>query len=318
MRLLLALLLVAPLAAAQEPPKQDPPKQDPPKAPAAAPKSGPATDEEADAAVAAFKKAMSGAIPSAQATALKELGKVRHEKVIRAIVPWLRTSNVDVAATAAFQLGELDHSVSADSLVAAIEPHAKHPMVLAAIFDALGKLGYESTSPVLVKLIDRSSDDDWRKPLEDVFAAIGRIGSENAVDPLLDWRRKNGGFGGGGGRRFGGGGGEMSGAKLRAACDKALKDITGGDEETTSDWEKWWRANRADLHAAATVTYRCRVLWERFDGPLGKKNPCPHASAGDKTHNSCSSAVRVRLIPEPEASAPPPPPPEGKQEGGGK
>jgi hypothetical protein len=302
MRLLLAVLLIAPLAAAQEPPKQDPPKQDPPKGPAAAPNAGPATDEEAEAAIATFKKAMSGALPSAQAAAILEVGKVRHEKVIRAILPQLRAANPDVAATAAHQLGELDHPLSAESLVAVIEGHAKHPVVLGAIFTALGKLGYESTSPALVRLIDRSSDDDWRKPLEDGFAAIGRIGSENAVDPLLDWRRKNGGFGGGG--RFGRGG-DFGGGRLRAACDKAIKDITGGDEETTSDWEKWWKANRADLHAGATITYRCRVLWERFDGPVGKKTPCPHASAGDKTHSSCGAFVRLRLIPEPEPSKPP-------------
>ncbi|HTF57776.1 MAG TPA: HEAT repeat domain-containing protein [Planctomycetota bacterium] len=318
-RYLLALILPAALSLAaagapalQDPPKQDPPKQDPK---AGVAKSGAATDEEAEAALAAFKKAMASDLPSSQIAALKEVSRVRHEKVIRAMVTYLRASNPDVAANAALQVAELDHPLSAESLLAAISPNEKRPVALAAIFSALGKLGYESASAPLVKLLDRSSDDDWKKVLEEAFNAIGRIGSAGAVDPLLDWRRKNGGIpgGGGGGRRFGGGGGagEVGGAKLRAACDRALKSITGGDEETTADWEKWWRANKAELQANATVTSRCRVTWERFDAPVGHKAPCPHAA--EKGHSACSQAVRTRLVPESDA----PPKGDGKEGGGG-
>jgi len=317
-RHLLALILPAALSLAaagapafQDPPKQDPPKQDP-KAGGAA-KTGPATDEEAEAALVIFKKAMASDLPSSQIAALKEISRVRHEKVIRAVITYLRAANPDVAANAALQLAELDHPSSVEALLAAITPNEKRPVALAAIFSAIGKLGYESASAPLVRLLDRSSDDDWKKVLEEAFNAIGRIGSAGAVDPLLDWRRKNGGIpGGGGGRRFGGGGGgEMGGAKLRAACDRALKSITGGDEETTADWEKWWKANRAELQANATVTYRCRLNWERYDGPVGHKTPCPHAA--DKGHATCSSTVRTRLIPETE----PPAKEEGKEGGGG-
>lgn len=286
-------------AAFQEPPKE-PPKQDPKAAPAA--KSAPATDDEAETALATFRKAMTADLPSSQMAALKEVAKVRHEKVIRAIGGYLQSNHPDVATSAAIQLAEQDHPVSAELLVKGIGPNDKRPVVLGAIFSSLGKLGYESVSGPLVKLLDKSNEDGWKKVLEEGINAIGRIGSAGAVDPLLDWRRRQGGGFGGGGRWGGGGGGGGQGSgRLWAACDKALKSITGGDEETTADWEKWWKANRTELVSAATVTYRCKISWERFDGARGRANPCPHAP--DKGHTSCSQVVRVRLVPEPDAPA---------------
>jgi HEAT repeat protein len=307
----LALTLVPAGVAAgfQDPPKPDPKNATPQKA-------GPATDEEADAALAKFKKDITADLPSSQMAALKEVGKCKHEKIIRAIASHLRAAHPDVAATASLQLGEQDNPLSADLLVAAIMPNEKRQVVLGAIFTTLGKLGYESASPILVKLLDKANDDDWKKVVEEAVNAVGRIGSASAVDPILDWRKRQaggGGFGGGRWGRGGGGGGgqgNQGGARIWQATDRALKSITGGDEETTADWEKWWKANRADLMAAATVTYRCNVTWERFDGAVGKKAPCPRIP--DKGHGSCTQKVRVRLIPESDA----PPTPQGPGPGG--
>jgi hypothetical protein len=292
-------------ASGQEAPKKDP------KAASPVAKTTPATDEEADAALATFKKAVGAELASSQMAAIKEVAKVRHEKVIRAIAAHLRSNFSDVAAGTAIQMGELDHPVSSELLVANIGPNDKRPVVLGAIFTSLGKLGYEASSDRLVPLLDKQNDDGWKKVLEEAMNAVGRIGSPRAVDPLLDWRKRQpgGGWGGrwGGG---GGGGGNNQSGRLWSAVDRALKSITGGDEETTNDWEKWWKANRADLMANATVTYRCKVTWERYDGPAGKRNPCPHAP--DKGHTSCSQVIRTRMIPEPDApSAPPGPPPGG-------
>ena len=301
-------LFVTPAGAAQDPPKQDPPKQDPPKKdPKAASnqKAAPATDEEAEAALATFKKAMAADLASAQMAALKDVAKVRHEKIIRAIAPYLRSNHPDVATSAAIQLGELDHPVSSEMLIGAISANDKRPVVLGALFTSIGKLGYEAASPTLVGLLDKTSEDGWKKVLEEAVNAIGRIGSARAVDPLLDWRRKQGG-GFGGGRWGGGGGGGGGSGRIWQAVDRALKSITGGDEETTADWEKWWKANRADLLAASTITYRCKISWERYDGSAGRKNPCPHAP--DKGHTSCSQPVRIRMVPEPDAPADTPPP----------
>ena len=315
-RLLYAVALSAALftssagaAAVQDPPKE-PPKQDPGKPATPAQKAAPATDDEAEAALATFKKAMTAELASAQMAAIKEVAKVRHEKVIRAIGQYLTSNHPDVATCAALQLAEQDHPTSSDLLVKGIGPNDKRPVVLGAIFNSLGKLGYESASPYLVGLLDKSSEDGWKKVLEEGINAIGRIGSARAVDPLLDWRRKQGG-GFGGGRWGGGGGGGGGGGtgRLWSACDRALKSITGGDEETTADWEKWWKANRADLQANATVTYRCKVSWERYDGQFNKRAPCPHAP--DKGHTSCQQQVRIRLVPEPDAPA------EGPGGGGG-
>lgn len=290
------------VAAVQDAPPKEPPKQDPkqdPKAPPPAPKPPPATDEEAEAALTVFKKAMTSDLVSAQMAAVREVAKVRHERIIRAIVPYLRSPHQDVATSTALQLVELDHPLSADSLVAAIAPNDKRPVVLGAIFNSLGKLGYESAAAPLVTLLDKSNEDGWKKVLEEGIDAIGHIGSAKAVDPILDWRRKTASGGWGGGRRGPGGGGPGGGGKLWAATDRALKSITGGDEETTADWEKWWKINRVDLQAAATVTYRCKISWERFDGTVGKRAPCPHAP--DKGHTSCTQVIRVRLVPEPSS-----------------
>ncbi len=292
-------------AALQDPPKE-PPKKDP-KSGSAPQKAAPATDEEAESALAVFKKAMTADLASSQMAAIKDVAKVKHEKIIRAIAPYLRSSHGDVATSAALQLAELDHPVSTEVLVAGIAPNDKRPVVLGGIFNSLGKLGYESASRPLVALLDKSSEDGWKKVLEEGILAIGRIGSASAVDPLLDWRRRQGG--GWGGRWGPGGGGQGGSGRLWSACDKALKSITGGDEETTADWEKWWKANRVELVNNATVTYRCKVTWERFDGQVNKRAPCPRAP--DKGHTACQQAVRTRLVPEPDA------PPEGPGPGPG-
>lgn len=312
LRLLYAVTLSTALFASsaravQDPPKE-PPKQDP-KAPPAQ-KAAPATDEEAEAALSTFKKAMTAELASAQMAAIKEVAKCRHEKVIRAIAQALRSNHGDVATSAAIQLAEQDHPLASQSLVEGIAVNDKRPVVLGAIFSSLGKLGYEAASPPLVALLDKASDDGWKKVLEEAINAVGRIGSAKAVDVLIDWRKKQpgGGFGGRWGGGGGGGGGAGSG-RLWNAVDRALKSITGGDEETTADWDKWWKANRADLIANATVTFRCKITWERYDGPAGKRSPCPHSP--DKGHTVCPQAVRVRLVPETDA------PPAGPGPGGG-
>jgi hypothetical protein len=296
---------------------QDPPKEPAKKDPKSAQKATPATDEEAEAALATFKKAMTADLASAQMAAIKEVAKVRHEKVIRALAPLLRSNHPDVATSAAIQLAELDHPVSSESLVAGIAPNDKRPVVLGAIFTSLGKLGYETATVPLLSLMDKANDDGWKKVLEEVVNAIGRIGSPKAVDPLIDWRKRQpgGGWGGrwGGGGGGGGGGGNNSG-KLWGAVERALKSITGGDEENTADWEKWWKANRADLVNNATTTYRCKVSWERYDAPFRKSAPCPHAP--DKGHTSCQQPVRTRIVPESDAPPDPGPGPGGGGGGG--
>src|SRR5258705_12051414 len=107
-RYLLALILPAALslAAAGAPALQDPPKQDPK---AGAAKSGAATDEEAEAALAVFKKAMASDLPSSQIAALKDISPVRHETFIRALVTSLRASNPAFPPNAAPPLADPDH-----------------------------------------------------------------------------------------------------------------------------------------------------------------------------------------------------------------
>src|SRR5688572_12789241 len=92
----LASALFAARADAQDPPKE-PAKKDPKPAPAAT--GSVATDEEADAALAKFKKDVAAELASAQMAALKEVAKVRHEKVVRAIGPYLRSAHADVATS---------------------------------------------------------------------------------------------------------------------------------------------------------------------------------------------------------------------------
>src|SRR5262245_58060570 len=134
-RLLTAVALSAALlgpvswAAGQEPKKEEP-KKDPKAAPAA--KAGPATEEEADAALAIFKKAVAAELASSQIAAIKEVAKCRHEKVIRAIGAYLRSSFADVATSTAIQMGELDHPVASELLVASIGANDKRPVVLGA------------------------------------------------------------------------------------------------------------------------------------------------------------------------------------------
>jgi len=311
MHLLLALLL-----AIQDAPKSPPPAP----APAGAKVN---TEAEADAAIAEFKKAFSkGDLTSTRVDAVKKLAQVKHEKVVRQLVPLLTHALEDVAAQVAVQLGSHDHHAAAEGLAAAVGANltAKRPVVVAASCSSLGKLGYEATSATLVKLLDKNGDDDVMLILPDAIRAIGQIGSASAVDPLIDLLRKTESTGGGGGPGGGGRGGrggrgfgrDDDMAKLRGPVTGALRAITGGDADSANGWDQWWKASRAELLAGAKGTWICKTSWDRVEGAAPNKKPaCSHAA--DKGHDSCMVLVRVRLT-EPPAPAPPSP----RDGGGGK
>ncbi|MBI4566545.1 MAG: hypothetical protein HY716_17855 [Planctomycetes bacterium] len=90
---------------------------------AAAPQdSGPATDEQADAAYEKFRKDIASNLESAQIQAVKDFATTRHEKTIRVLSRYLLWPNEEGAAQVAFCLGTLDHPLSVEVLTRALRP----------------------------------------------------------------------------------------------------------------------------------------------------------------------------------------------------
>jgi hypothetical protein len=81
-------------------------------------------------------------------------------------------------------------------------------------------------------------------------------------------------------------------ASLKGVLEKALTEITGHPAEPTAQlWEEWWRGNRANLIAQATVVYRCPSTGKRFEEKVGQPVKCPFQEGPEKD----VVAVKVKL-----------------------
>src|SRR5688500_11604367 len=93
---------------------------------------GPQADKEAAEAIAKFKAEMKSPSTPARAAAVSELGRVKHQETLNALVPWLHQDAGGVRKEAAAALGAfIDYKkVALPSLLGAIAPNQKEAMVL--------------------------------------------------------------------------------------------------------------------------------------------------------------------------------------------
>jgi HEAT repeat protein len=237
-----------------------------------APASAIPTDKDAEAAVKTLKEALGASnADDSKIAAVKEALKTCHERVIKASGELLNDPSDRVKVGVALAIGDTDHPASVDMLHAALTAHLKKPMVLAAVAQALGELGWEASAPRLNELVTKVGDADIRPALADVMKAIGAIGSVSSIDCLVDLLKKLQGP-----RRNP----WPNEGELIKAAQGALRAITGGDAGKGSDFEDWWKTVKAASLAGAKTTWWSKKSHERVTLAVGEKPPADSIAVG--------------------------------------
>lgn len=190
------------------------------------------------------------------------------------------TKSVRVAAANA--LGRMDTPKAVEGLAQAVEPNHETPEVLDAIAKALQALDYEVGATILHPILKKLGEKEVVDALDVIVPVLGKIGSANSVEPLIDLlqRAENEASGAGGGRRRLKGNPKI--AALAGPARKALEEITGAREGGSKAWEAWWKANRDRKLAAATVIFRCPSTGKRFGQAAGEAPQCTYHEPSEK------------------------------------
>lgn len=207
-----------------------------------------ATDKEADAAIAQFKKDYKSNDVSKRTQAVGELVKVEHLKVLNIASAVLGREETDVRAAAAGGLGawkaHRDPVIKALGAVFKAElKDMKSEMPYEPFLEAFGKLRAKTVLPDIHTLF-QYWDPEYCDP---AVKAVGVIRGKDSIEPLLRlWARD-----------------ELQAKDqnilneksrpamqaeiaARAALIKAsLKSITDKDFASSSDAQKWWKDNKA-------------------------------------------------------------------------
>ena len=302
---LLAALLLAPIAAAEE--KQ--PK-----------KVEAVSDEDAEQALAAFKEAYKEKDLGAKQTAVYDLHDVPNDLVIKQLAKLLKKGKPEVRNVAAMALGGQGHNVdrAGKTLLSSFDSNYKHELVVAATLDGWRELRYFNYWPKLDKCLDDDraavsiraldllgSNKDFRafeKILKmykeavpkghswdtgpEVTVDTGAAGDADQRAAEAKWKSQNAGKGGGGG---GGGGGKKNIRNLAQALRRCMRNLTGEDFEQFLDLEDWYVENYVSVH---------RKIAEQ----LGK-NPDAAAKKAERELPDYRAKVEERRRREEEAAA---------------
>jgi hypothetical protein len=216
-------------------------------------------DTAANDALEKFKSDYKAKESSARASAVLELGKTQHEKVVARVGQVLTSpddKDVRIAAAKALGGGTEYKKKSAQVLIAAIGPNQKDSVVVAAILEALGKLGDQ----VAVGTVESEFKSKDVAVLKAAVEAAEGLGSRSSVPLLIDLLKRleegaktapnPGGGGGYGGGKYGGlgGGSGVTDAMaqerekvVKPVVHKALASLTKASHAMAKEWEDWWR-----------------------------------------------------------------------------
>ena len=206
-------------------------------------------DKEAEAAISAFRAAIKSPDVASRASAVEELGRCRHEKVLRVLGSCLMIDDRSVRMAAAKSLGGFDikKPQASMTLIAGLDPNSKEPEVVTTIFAALKTLG----EPVSLQAAYQYIDHKDAKAAEAANGLTGSIRSRNSIDPLLRLMKKLRTSGDG----YSSGDGNFDvppdeqlrerARLLQGAASKALQSITGQTLSSVEDWDAWWKRNAA-------------------------------------------------------------------------
>lgn len=202
----------------------------------------PATDADAKAALDSWNEAVKIGTDEAKAMGIEKLAECRHA-MTAAKLGWLATvESEDLRIASAKGLGKMaGFADAAKALHGAIKANEANRKVHGAVFDAIVDVNHSSSVAVCKEW---ASDRVSHRDSEDVpiiTAAIDALGGlkwKSAVEALLDiWHknkvvdRRNDGFRG----------------KVRSACEKALRRLTGEKLGNYDEWHDWWKDEKGKL-----------------------------------------------------------------------
>ena len=208
-----------------------------------------ALQDDAEAAISAFKAAYKHPDEKIRVLAVSELGKVQHPKVGKILAGLLTADVSAVRKQAAQALGLYVEKpeVAGAVLISAMRPNMKDSVVLAAIFDACGSLRYRGATDEVNNKLNHVSDDVSVAAIK----AAGRIGEPKCMDRLIalwgnieNYRNPPPSLNGGGGPR--------RTPEQDARVDlqeplvrESIKAICDQDFKNFAEARDWWNAHRA-------------------------------------------------------------------------
>lgn len=219
----------------------------------------------ATAALEKFKTDYHAKEVAQRVSAVTELSKTPHEKVLVKLSALLGIDEPDVRIAAAKGLAEQEENKKKASLAlaGAISPNLTLIPVAVAILEQLGVLKEELIAPEVEKYFAKSYPLDVQKA---AITASGKIRSVTSIEPLIKLLKeleleaqKNNNVGGrvkGGAKGAGGKGAAKNGnqedrdraMELTPAVRAALTAITGASCPDAKDWSAWWDEHKAGFH----------------------------------------------------------------------
>jgi HEAT repeat protein len=247
--------------------------------------------EEIKAAVDQFKTALRQSSDGARVAAIDALAKHHCLEAVAALAPLLTSDTEAVRIAAAKAVGGIDHPASLEALSLALPPSEASKTVFDAVVKALVTLDWEAGAEPLNALLTKYHEKGMLDEVHTVITALGSLGSQTSVDPLLRLleHAENEGKSGRTGKFRSAGNPKL--VALEGPIKAALQAITGGNEPNYHKWKDWWGSNRDRLQAGAVITYRCKLTGNRWEQKAGEAMLCPNH---DKPEHD-GQVVKTRL-----------------------
>ena len=207
----------------------------------------------ANAALEKFKTEYKAKETPARVTAVAELGRTQGDKIVVRLAQVLTSpDDKEVRIAAAKGLGGATENKKKpmQALVAAVGPNQQDPAVVAAILEALGKLGDQGAALV----VENNFKSKNTSVLKAAVEAAGELKSRSSVPQLIDLCKRleegakeapsvGGNYGG---TNLGGGGvvDDMARERERVVKPvviKVLGALTKTNLGMAKEWENWWR-----------------------------------------------------------------------------
>jgi hypothetical protein len=243
------------------------------------------------AALEQFKAGVHQSAEAARVSAIETLGKHVCPEAIVALAPHLGEDTERVRMAAAKALSGMDHPKSLEVLVAALPGSEASKPLFDAMVKALQTLDWEGGAEPLNALLSKYHEKGMIDEVHSVIPALGSLGSQTSVDPLLRLleHAENEGKSSRAGRLRSGGNPKL--LALEGPIKAALQAITGGNEPNYHKWKDWWAANRDRLMASAVIVYHCKTTGKRWEQKAGEPEVCPNHDKPEKD----GQVVKVRL-----------------------
>jgi hypothetical protein len=145
---------------------------------------GMATNEDAKAALVAFRAAFKGNDVDRKAQAVFDLAKVQHPAIVAEIGKLLSNRDLDVKTVAAMALGDVKAlpALAGARLTATFEANATDGAFMRSAIDSRAALGHRASLPALVK---KFKDPD-PGIVKSAMSAVGEMKDVRALDALLE------------------------------------------------------------------------------------------------------------------------------------